>query len=48
MSQKVVKIDNLNDYHDINLKYARNENLQNLPLNNYDFNFVRDIENKDQ
>ena len=46
----VIGIDNINDYYDINLKLARNEELKKLSKNNgYNFNFFKiNIENKEQ
>ena len=46
---KVIGIDNINAYYDINLKHARNEQLHNLAeKNNYIFNFFKvNIENKE-
>ena len=46
---KVIGIDNLNDYYDINLKKSRNEKLHNLAeKNSYIFNFFKvNIENKE-
>ncbi len=45
----VIGLDNINDYYDINLKIARNEQLENLAKNNeYKFKFFKvDIENKE-
>ena len=44
----VIGLDNMNDYYDINLKVARNEQLKNLAKKNeFNFNFFKvDIENK--
>lgn len=41
---KVIGLDNVNDYYDVNLKYARLENLKSFE----DFYFIRgDISDKD-
>ena len=46
----VIGVDNLNNYYDINLKIARNEQLNKITFNKkYNFEFFKlDIENKDE
>jgi len=42
LGQKVVGLDSLNDYYDINLKLARNNYLENFSKNNdQEFNFIK-------
>ena len=50
LGEKVVGVDNLNNYYDINLKLSRNNYLENLAnKNGYKFNFIKeDIENKEK
>ena len=50
LGQKVIGIDNLNNYYDINLKLARNNFLEEFALTNgYTYNFVKeDIGNKEK
>ena len=50
LGEKVIGVDNLNNYYDINLKLARNNYLENLAKGKgYKYNFVKqDIENKEK